>query len=206
MRRSRSRYTRSSQQRSTHAAPFFIAQDLTRRYHHPRWRPRHVRAVLFSSSGFPPFFWPAVFAHAHARVLFLAGRFRARARTRASARTHAHERSTTNDATCGPPAWLTGTLQDGGTWSVRSPLRRAPLLATPIATPLQGGRPERPRPFCFLNYYQFGAVFLELAFLHRTNLFWRPFYQPPSKARPLGPAAHDAQNCQRKCRCPRHSP
>jgi hypothetical protein len=32
----------------------------------------------------------------------------------------------------------------GGIRSVRSPLRRAPLLATPIATPLQGGRPKRP--------------------------------------------------------------
>ena len=59
------------------------------------------------------------------------------------ARTHAHGRSTTNDATCGPPAWLTRTLQDRELRSVRSPLRRAPLLATPIATPLQCGRPER---------------------------------------------------------------
>ena len=48
-----------------------------------------------------------------------------------------------NDATCGPPAWLTGTLHDRGIRSVRSPLRRPPLFATPIATPLQGGRPER---------------------------------------------------------------
>ena len=43
----------------------------------------------------------------------------------------------------GPPEWLTGKLHDGGTRSVRSPPRRPPLLATPIATPLQGGRPER---------------------------------------------------------------
>ena len=64
---------------------------------------------------------------------------------------HAQERPTTNDATCGPPAWLTGTLHEGGIRSVRSPPRRAPLLATPIATPLQGGRPERPGLFCF-NY------------------------------------------------------
>ena len=47
----------------------------------------------------------------------------------------------TNDATCGPQAWLTGRLHDGGIRSVRSPLRRAPLLATPIAKPLQCGRP-----------------------------------------------------------------
>ena len=49
----------------------------------------------------------------------------------------------TNDATSGPQEWLTGSLHDGGIRSVRSPLRRAPLLATPIATPLQCGRPER---------------------------------------------------------------
>ena len=56
----------------------------------------------------------------------------------------AHERRpATNDTTCGPPEWLTGKLQQGGTRSVRSPPRRPPLLATPIATPLQGGRPER---------------------------------------------------------------
>ena len=40
--------------------------------------------------------------------------------------------------------WLTGRLHEGGTRSVRSPLRRAPFLATPIATPLlQCGRPKR---------------------------------------------------------------
>ena len=50
----------------------------------------------------------------------------------------------TNDATCGPQAWLTGRLHEGGIRSVRSPLRRAPLLATPIAKPLQCGRPLRP--------------------------------------------------------------
>ena len=55
--------------------------------------------------------------------------------------------------TCGPPEWLTGKLQDEGTRSVRSPPRRPPLLATPIATPLQGGRPDPKGPaFCFLNY------------------------------------------------------
>ena len=50
----------------------------------------------------------------------------------------------TNDATSGPQEWLTGSLHDGGIRSVRSPLRRAPLPATPIATPLQCGRPKRP--------------------------------------------------------------
>ena len=38
-------------------------------------------------------------------------------------------------------AWLTGSLHEGGIRSARSPLRRAPLLATPIAMPLQFGRP-----------------------------------------------------------------
>ena len=37
----------------------------------------------------------------------------------------------TNDATCGPQAWLTGSLHEGGIRSARSPLRRPPLLATP---------------------------------------------------------------------------
>ena len=69
---------------------------------------------------------------------------RTRTRLRASTRARAHGRPTTNDATCGPPAWLTGRLQHGGIRSVRSPPRCPPLLATPIATPLQGGRPERP--------------------------------------------------------------
>ena len=56
------------------------------------------------------------------------------------ARAHTNDRRT-DDATCGPQAWLTGRLHGGGTRSVRSPPRRAPLLATPIAKPLQCGRP-----------------------------------------------------------------
>ena len=40
-------------------------------------------------------------------------------------------------------AWLTGKLHDGGIRSMRSPLRWGPLLATPIATPLQCGRLKR---------------------------------------------------------------
>ena len=74
------------------------------------------------------------------------------------ARTRAHGRPTANEATCSPPAWLTGRLHDGGIRSVRSPLRRVPLLATPIATPLQGGRPERP-----------GLLFLKLPFTHTAH-------------------------------------
>ena len=81
-----------------------------------------------------------------------------RARAPAASTPHAHDAASfrnlaapartddrrTNDATSGPQEWLTGTLHDGGIRSVRSPLRRAPLLATPIATPLQCGRPKRP--------------------------------------------------------------
>ena len=58
----------------------------------------------------------------------------------ALASAHTDDRRT-DEATCGPQAWLTGTLHGGGIRSVRSPLRRPPLLATPIAKPLQCGRP-----------------------------------------------------------------
>jgi hypothetical protein len=51
--------------------------------------------------------------------------------------------------------FFSGMLHDGGIRSVRSPLRRAPLLATPIPTPLQhrvqGGRPKRPGLLLFLK-------------------------------------------------------
>ena len=63
----------------------------------------------------------------------------ARSHARSLARVRTDDRRT-NDATCGPPAWLTGTLHDGGTQSVRSPLWRAPLLATLFAMPLHCGR------------------------------------------------------------------
>ena len=75
---------------------------------------------------------------------------------RQHARVHAlrtHRRPTTKDTTSGSPAWLTGRLQKGETRSVRSPRRRPPLLATPIATPFQGDRPPLTGPtFCFLSY------------------------------------------------------
>ena len=70
----------------------------------------------------------------------------------ARARRAAVDGTIRHHGSCGPPVWLTGRLHEGGTRSVRSPPRRAPLLATPIATPLQGSRPERPGPFIFLNY------------------------------------------------------
>ena len=76
-----------------------------------------------------------------------------------------NDRRPTNDATCGPPAWLTGSLHVRGIQSVRSPLRRVPLLATPIATSLQGGRPEprKARALLFLkllNYYYYYYYYL----------------------------------------------
>ena len=66
--------------------------------------------------------------------------------TRLPSESHSSDKDEPRDcaaasSTCGPQAWLTGSLHDGGIRSVRSPLRRAPLLATPIAMPLQCGRP-----------------------------------------------------------------
>ena len=92
-----------------------------------------------------PFFLS--FCFALRRPLFLSACFALRRaprppakKKRSLARAHTDDRRT-NDATCGPQAWLTGSLHGGGIRSVRSPLRRPPLLATPIATPLQCGRP-----------------------------------------------------------------
>ena len=122
---------------------------------------------LLSSSGFPPFSWPAFLSFFLLRVAPAALSFcllrvapcamparktKTRSLSRATpARKQKHARSAlasahtddrrTNETTCGPQAWLTGRLHDGGIRSVRSPLRRAPLLATPIAKPLQCGRP-----------------------------------------------------------------
>ena len=79
---------------------------------------------------------PAALSFCSALALRRAPRLPASKNTLASA----HDRRT-NDATCGPQAWLTGSLHEGGIRSVRSPPRRAPLLATPIAKPLQCGRP-----------------------------------------------------------------
>ena len=75
----------------------------------------------------------------------------ARTHARTRARTHAHPRSTTNDATCGPPAWLTGRLQERGIRSVRSPLRRPPSLRPLSPCPCKAAAPKGPA-FCFLNY------------------------------------------------------
>ena len=101
--------------------------------------------VLCSLAGtFSSFFLRHASPRQLARTIF-AARLATPARTRAL---RAHGRCpATNDTTCGPPEWLTGKLQDErtrehGAYAHRLP-RRPPLLATPIATPLQGGRPER---------------------------------------------------------------
>ena len=108
---------------------------------------------------------------------------------RTHARTRAHERPTTNDATCGPPAWLTGRLHEGGVRSVRSLLRRAPLLATPFAVPLQGGRPERS-----------DLLFLKLLTTSRSN---QP-HCPPPHSHSGTRDRHLAESSEE--RAPRHSP
>ena len=79
----------------------------------------------------------------HARTPTPAGALR---HARTHAHTRPHGRPTTNDATCGPPAWLTGPLHEEGIRSVRSPLRRAPLLG-PYRHALARRPPRKARPF-----------------------------------------------------------
>ena len=159
-----SRCPRSSPRHRTHMAPFPYVWP-----HKPPPPPavasQHARCAFFLFRA-PTLFLAGQFsfllaahcaasAYQHARARstlrhagiaprFITPRLRAHARTHARARTEHGRRPTANDATCGPPAWLTGRRHEGGLRSARSPLRRAPLLAAPIATPLQGGRPERP--------------------------------------------------------------
>ena len=152
----RSRCPRSSPHQSSpqHAHGAFSPMHcLTHRPYHPWWS-RSTRTAPFSSSGFSPSSWSAIFPSCLQRIALRphtsthAPAARCATLARAHARTHAHGRPTVNDATCGPPARLTGRLHEGGARSVRSPLRRPPpLLATPIAAPLQGGRPKRPGLF-----------------------------------------------------------
>ena len=58
----------------------------------------------------------------------------------------------TNDAACGPQAWLTGRLHYGGIRSVRSPLRRPPPTRFPYRHALTMRPLQKVRPFSFLNY------------------------------------------------------
>ena len=124
--------------------------------------------TLFSTGHFPSLLAArcAASAYQHARTRGLRHAC-ARARTHAGASTRAHGQPTVNDTTFGPPAWLTGRLREGGARSVRSPLRWTPLLASPIATPLQGGRLERP-----------GLLFLKLLDPGRSRTPVRCFVAP----------------------------
>ena len=134
--RRRSCYPRSSPRSDTHATPFLLCRiSHVATAAHGGLHARVQCIFLFTV--------PTLFLTAR----FCARLFHARTCTHAPAHTHAQERPTTNDATCGPPAWLTGRLHGGGIRSAHSPPRWAPLLATPIDTPLQGGRPERPDLF-----------------------------------------------------------
>ena len=86
-----------------HSDPLSFMQDLTRRSHRPRWpRSTYIAFFLF-----------------RVPTLFLAGRYffllaahcavrHACSHTRTLARACTDDRRT-NDATCGPPAWLTGS-------------------------------------------------------------------------------------------------
>ena len=102
----RSRYPRSSPHHcGTHAAtplPLCTIPPTTPRryyyYQYPRRWPRSTRMC----SAFIFFRVPTLSLAGR----FRARRFRARTRTHAPAHMHAQERPTTNDATCGPPAWL----------------------------------------------------------------------------------------------------
>ena len=118
------------------------------RYHYPRIS-QHAQRLSFLLRGSHPFLGRPLFlcfCFALRRPLFLSACFALRCALRPPARknnlpsAHTDDRRT-NDATCGPQAWLTGSLHEGGIRSVRSPPRRAPLPATPIAKPLQCGRP-----------------------------------------------------------------
>ena len=173
-RRLRSRYTRSDHQRARGSAYYITRARSSTVNVLPKLFTKSYRMAIaeFLSDIITSLY--AFFACAVVASRRRAGRWSSppaprRARAPAASTPHAHDAASfrnpaapartddrrTNDATCGPPEWLTGKLHDGGTRSVRSPLRRPPLLATPIATPLQGGRPERP-----------GLLFLKLLAAH----------------------------------------
>ena len=120
-----SRSPRSSlHHHSTHTALLSFMQDLTCSSYCPR-QSRSTHGVFFF------FRVPTLFLTGRSFFLLashcVARHARPHARTLARARTDGRR---TNNATCVPQAWLTGPLHEGGTRSVRSPLRRAPLLAT----------------------------------------------------------------------------
>ena len=131
---------------------------LTHRSYHPWW-PRSTRTAPFSSSGFPPSSRPTVSPsclqrHAlrpHTSTHAPAAHSATLARTHA--RKHARGRPTVNDATCSPPAWLTGKLHDGeyGAYAHRL---GGPLSSRPLSPrPCKAAAPKGPA-FCFLNNYK----------------------------------------------------
>ena len=130
----RCRYPRSSPRRGTHATPLPLC-----RIPHVATTTRggldtRVQCICLVQGSHPLFGRPfsrTSFSRTHTHA--------ARARTHARARTTDDERRDVRSA--GVADWA--TARGGDIRSVRSPPRRAPLLATPIATPLQGGRPER---------------------------------------------------------------
>ena len=152
----RSRRPRPSQHRSTHTAPFSLRKSshVAPTALGPLGFAARTQRLFLVQGSHPLFGRPFLLAnrsalrHAriqartHARARMIRSLLAAHCTTPADthARAHAHTRAhgppTTNDATCGPPAWLTGSLHEGGVRSVSSQLRWPPLLATPIATPL----------------------------------------------------------------------
>ena len=157
IRADRSRCSSSFLHHSTHTAPFPLCRTS---YAEPTvrggLRARALRLFLVRGSH-PlfgrPFFVPACSslrgapmpARPHPQAASALRHARSHARTRA------HGRPTTNDATCGPPAWLTGTLHEGeyGAYAHRcgEPLSLRPLSPRPC----KAAAPKGPA-FCFLNY------------------------------------------------------
>ena len=77
----------------------------------------------------------------------------ARPHARALASAHTDGRRT-NDATCGPQAWLTGSLHEGGDTTERMLTAAAgPSPRDPYRHALAMRPPRKVRPFSFLNYY-----------------------------------------------------
>ena len=147
MRRSRS--PRPSLYHRTHAAAFLsFIQDLARRCRCPRWSRRSHGAFLFF------FRVPTLFLAGRSFFLLVshcAARHAARMHARLLARARTIDRRT-NDATCGPQAWLTGRLHGGGIRSVPSPLRRPPPSSRPLSPrPCNAAVPKGPA-FSFFNY------------------------------------------------------